>query len=432
MSHGIKIKLKDRLDRIYEFEVFAGQSFKQFLLINYIPTSSIILKVNGQITDDQNYFVKEGDDIDLRMIRAYQLPEYCQMLELWDKRHPISQNASSIYSDKFLWFNNSGVCELKHANIQKSEYVNWLEKKFVESIQIAQLINKEDHICLPLSGGRDSLALLYLLSRTKHMLPAFSVVGVTVAPTVASVGDLDIASGAIRSLGIKDYHILDTDYVKDTMNLKSTFLAVMDKALSNQGRGITISLWHGIMKSCIERFCRENRVQKIAYGYQFEDLMASLLRSNLLGISFGESMQKKYLGQFQLAFPLWSITKKELTIYLNLVAPNHHSEQSNPTQYDRGDHNRDIHYFLADMLSTLYPGIGHSFFAAYQDFNERYEVKPKQFFTCDNCSTTFTDYSLPDSQPHSQTLCSTCEYFTKIDEIEPQESSKAYGYNLQN
>lgn len=422
MSRGITIKLTDRLDRIYEFEVFPGQSFKQFLLANYIPASSVILKVNGQITDDQNYFVKEGDEIDLKMIRAYQLPEYCQMLELWDKPNSI-QSANSIYSNKFLWFNNSGICELKHANIPKSEYVAWLEKKFIESIQIAQLINKGDHICLPLSGGRDSLALLYLLARTKHKLPAFSVVGVTVAPTVASVGDLDIASEAIRSLGIKDYYILDANYVKDTINLKSSFLSAMDKALSNQGRGITISLWHGIMKSCIERFCRENGVKQIAYGYQFEDLMASLLRSNLLGISFGESMQKKYLGDFQLIFPLWSITKKELTIYLNLVAPNHHSAQSNPTQYDRGDHNRDIHYFLSDMLSTLYPGIGHSLFAAYKDFHQRYEINQKQFTSCGNCSATFTDYHLPNSELESQILCSTCEYFTKIGEIEGKRNN---------
>lgn len=418
MTQGMKIKLTDRLDRIYEFEAFPGQSFKQFLLTHYIPASSVILKVNGQIADDQCYIIKEDDDIELKMVRAYQLPEYCQMLELWDEQVQNNQSQNSIYTSKFLWFNNSGICELKQAHIPKSEYVAWLENKFVESIQVAKLLNNNDHICLPLSGGRDSLALLYLLARTKHKLPSFSVVGVTVAPTVASVGDLDIASEAIRSLGIKDYHILDADYVKNTMNLKNEFLEVMDKALSNRGRGVTISLWHGIMKSCIERFCRENDVVKIAYGYQFEDLMASLLRSNLLGISFGESMQKKNLGPFQLVFPLWSITKKELTLYLNLVAPHHHSGQSNPTQYDRGDHNRDIHYFLADMLSTLYPGIGHSLFSAYKEFNQRYEIEPKQFFKCCNCQATFADYNVSNLSINSQTLCSTCEYFTKINEIE--------------
>ncbi len=206
------------------------------------------------------------------------------------------------------------------------------------------------------------------------------------------------------------------------MNLKSEFLAVMDKALSNQGRGVTISLWHGIMKSCIERFCRENGLNKIAYGYQFEDLTASLLRSNLLGISFGESFQKKNLGQFELIFPLWSITKKELTIYLNLIAPNHHSGQSNPTQYDRGDHNRDIHYFLADMLSTLYPGIGHSLFTAYREFNQRYDVKPKRFYSCGNCGSVFTDYNGFNSDLIHQTLCSTCDYFSQIEQIELQEN----------
>ncbi len=138
MPGGITIKLTDRLDRVYRFEVFPGQSFKHFLLAHYIPASSILLKVNGQITDDQHYIVAEGDDIDLKLVRAYQLPEYCQMLELWDTQHKIPHNPSSIYSDKFLWFNNSGICELKHAHIPKSEYVTWLENKFIESIKIAR------------------------------------------------------------------------------------------------------------------------------------------------------------------------------------------------------------------------------------------------------------------------------------------------------
>lgn len=344
------------------------------------------------------------------------------MLELWSMQDQTSQNKDSIYTNKFLWFNNSGVCELKHAQIKKSEYITWLENKFVESIQIAQILENNDRICLPLSGGRDSLALLYLLARTKHRLPSFSVIGVTVAPTVASISDLKIASEAIHSLGIKDYHILDASYVKQTMHLKSEFLTVMDRALSGQGRGVTISLWHGIMKACIERFCRENKIAKIAYGYQFEDLMASLLRSNLLGISFGEAMQKKNWGSFQLTFPLWSITKKELTIYLSLIAPNHHSEQSNPTQYDRGDHNRDIHYFLADTLSTLYPGIGYSLFTAYKEFNQRYGAHAKHFFNCNNCGAVFANSPLPNIDINSRTLCSTCDYFMQINEIELRES----------
>jgi tRNA(Ile)-lysidine synthase TilS/MesJ len=412
MSQKVEINLLDRLDRAYKFEASEGQPLRQFLIGKYIPSGSVTLNVNGSLTDDQSYIISKKDHIELRMVRAYQLPEYCQMLEIWDSISTKHKN-DSIYTSKILWFKDSGICELKQASIAEEKFPEWLENRFVDSIKHIQCISKNDRVCLPLSGERDSLALLYLLERTKAKLPKFSITGVTVEPTVASLGDLDIAQEAMRSLGITDYNILDANYVKRTMHLKNDFSDVMEKALRNQGRGLTISLWHGIMKACIESFCRENNLSKIAYGYQFEDLIASLLRSNLLGISFGESMQKKQFGDFELFFPLWAITKKELTIYLSLIAPNHQSKQSNPTQYDRGDHNRDIHYFLADMMSTLYPGIGFSLFEAYEKFNSSYELKKEKFLSCSNCLATFPE----SSQKEDSFLCSTCDYFNQIGEI---------------
>lgn len=405
-----KIALKDRLDREYLLEGSCGQPFSEFLLKNYIPQSSIILKVNGEIADDQTYIINDRDEIDLKMVRAYQLPEYCQMLDIWKQTQ--SNKKDSIYTNKFLWFNDSGICDLKQANIPKEKYVAWLEDRFVESIKMVNLIQDGDPLCLPVSGGRDSLALLYLFERTKKRLPKFNFTCVTVSPTVAGVGDLKIATDAIESLGVKEYVILDGDYVKETMNLTSDFFAVMQQALEKEGRGVTISLWHIIMKACIEKFCRKNALQKIAYGYQFEDLLSSLLRSNLLGVSFGDSMYQKKWGDFNLIFPLWAISKKELTIYLELVAPKHQTVQSNPTRYDRGDHNRDIHYFLADMMSTLYPGIGFSLFSAQQAFNQRYGIDSNNFYSCSNCQTIFTDFN--EDSLLSEDLCFACNYFSNV------------------
>lgn len=414
MSHQVEIKLIDRLDRTYKFEAPEGQLLRKFLNEKYIPSGSTIVMVNGSLIDDQQYLISSNDIIELKMVRAYQLPEYCQMLDIWDKNNSKPSNPDSIYTSKVLWFKDSGICELKQASISKKHFPEWLESRFVDSLKHISCINDNDRICLPLSGGRDSLALLYLLERTKSRLPKFSISGVTVEPTVASAGDLTIAQEAMKNLGLTDYNVLDASYVKKVMKLKNDFPTVMERALFNQGRGHTISIWHGIMKSCIENYCRENNLTKIAYGYQFEDLIASLLRSNLLGISFGETMQHKTFGQFDLFFPLWAITKKELTIYLSLIAPHHQSKQSNPTQYDRGDHNRDIHYFLADMLSNLYPGIGFSLFEAHAKFNSDYVLNKEKFCICSNCLSTFPEDL---NEVEASTLCSTCAYFAQIGEI---------------
>lgn len=177
--------------------------------------------------------------------------------------------------------------------------------------------------------------MLYLLRRNKDKLPPHELVGVTVADTAASTKDIKVAMEAIQNLGVKDYTVLPLEYVNETMNFKNGFENAIEKILVTEGRGHSITLWHHVMRACVERFAREREISTISFGYHFEDLFASVFRTYTLGTLLGESAPLKTWGEFIHTSPLWTITKKELTLYLKFVAPETHSKQGSPTDYDR-------------------------------------------------------------------------------------------------
>lgn len=348
MNKKVPVKLLDRLDKAYILYAQEGQSLSSFLTQNYIPKDAVLAKVNGKIINDNYYNFSKDESLSLFMVRAYQLPEYCKVLDLWENKTSSQRNEhnDSIYTKKILWFNENGISDLKCADYNKDNFVQWLDENFVSGILSKNLIEENDTILLALSGGRDSLALLYLLQRNKEKLPPFNLVGVTVADSAADKADVLVAKEAMANLGVNDYTVLDIQYLNQTMKYKHGFQNAIDKALSVGGRGRSIAMWHCVMRANVERFARERGIHKITFGYQHEDLFASLLRCYTIGDIFGGSVQKKQWGDFTLISPLWTVTKKELTIYLELVAPKHHSKQGSPTDYDRGDHNRDINYFM--------------------------------------------------------------------------------------
>src|SRR3989338_5240865 len=422
MPNKVSVLLKDRLDRVHILQGAEGQRLGTFLIQNYIPRDCIIAKIDGEIIDDNSYFLKAKEKVVLEMVRAYQLTEFCKMLGLWeevsDESSKLEEQALEIiYSKKVLWFNDNGICHIKHASFDKEAFVIWVENNFVEGILSKELIQENDTICLALSGGRDSLALLYLLGRNRHRLPNFKLVGVTVADSAASFEDVDRATEAVKILGLEDYTILPIEYVNQTMHYKRGFRNAIETALQNGGRGRSIATWHCVMRANVEKFARERNINKLASGYHYEDLMSSVFRTYTLGVLFGESVQRKTWGDFTIVSPLWTITKKELTIYLEQIAPPKHSKQGSPTDYDRGDHNRDINYFMADLLSACYPALGFSFFESLEQLNKNMGYKKPTFFQCRNCGITYDDRFMQGTLIDKH-FCEQCLFFQQEGELD--------------
>lgn len=69
--------------------------------------------------------------------------------------------------------NQKAVIELQHGNLCKNHFINYFEDKVFKTINKYQLIGRNEKLCVAVSGGKDSLTVLYLTKKylEKNNLP---------------------------------------------------------------------------------------------------------------------------------------------------------------------------------------------------------------------------------------------------------------------
>jgi len=412
---SVDVQVFDRLDRAFTLQASVGRPMSAFLAEHHIPLDTVVTQRNGEIVSETDYVVEAGDRLEVAMVRAYHLPDFLSELRLWPlagEQEPPESPDDALYAKRMLWFDESGQARLDSASLGRDEYAAFLEDYFVGGILDKELIEEGDKVGLALSGGRDSLSLLYLLSRTRDRLPDFEISGVTVEGLSKPL-DLEIASEACANVGMPHGFVAE-ERIQELFDLSGSMEEALEAIFQSFGIGQTINAVHAFMRTGVEHHFKERGVQKIAFGLHNEDLLASLIRTIVDAYPFGESFYKKGWGDFEFIYPLWPITKKELTIYLEVVAPRKHNSQGSPTPYDRGGWNRDIQYFLADSMQTLWPGFSFHAFEGYQRLMAKMisTVKSQQ---CTHCGATHIWDPTVEQQVGSR--CYLCHMLAEVGQI---------------
>jgi hypothetical protein len=237
-------------------------------------------------------------------------------------------------------------------------YPGFVEDTFVEAIQSRQLLNENDRIAVGLSGGRDSVAFLTLLARTRHRLPSFTVLPVTVTglPDWEEPSTFAAAREAAAVFGAK--HVLvGAEEVQDIFKLKRPLVDVLDDVLAKTSGSSIMMITHHVMRRAIEVSAERYGLSRIVLGLNADDLLATLVSWFLNGYPMGPIPLRR-IGPFDYLFPLFRITKKELTLYLECVRPDL-NRQAAPGRFTRGPGERSMSYALADHLLSLMPGIDY-------------------------------------------------------------------------
>ena len=133
-----------------------------------------------------------------------------------------------------------------------------------KAIDDYHMINRNDKIAVGISGGKDSLTLLYALSNLRRFYPEpFELVAVTV-----DLGFDNLNLTKIKELCVElnvDYHIVKTDIAK---------IIFEDRKESNP-----CSLCAKMRKGALNEAMKEIKCNKIAYAHHKDDVVETMLMS---------------------------------------------------------------------------------------------------------------------------------------------------------
>ncbi|MDO4328180.1 MAG: tRNA 2-thiocytidine biosynthesis TtcA family protein [Lachnospiraceae bacterium] len=161
-----------------------------------------------------------------------------------------------------------------------------------QALDAYHMIDAGDHIALGISGGKDSLTLLYALANLKHFYPNhFELSAITVDLGLGNM-DLEPVKALCQHFSVP-YEIIPTDIGKILFEARQE---------SNP-----CSLCANMRKGALNRAAKEMGCNKIAYAHHRDDLIETMMLSLL------------YEGRFYAFSPCTYLDRMELTVIRPLI-----------------------------------------------------------------------------------------------------------------
>jgi tRNA(Ile)-lysidine synthase TilS/MesJ len=379
----------------------AGTPLPELLRRAGIPINAVLVRVNGQLEAAETARLEADDFVEISQVRHYDLDV--------TRRPPRKLDAAPnpVYTKSVL-FQHHGTVEVCSEQLAAKEFLSYIEGTFVQVVEDSGMFGGAPHIVTGLSGGRDSVAFLKLLSRVRPDLPDFEMTAVTVTglPDWEEPATLDAALAVARGLGIEHVFVRPEE-IEQTFQLCDSLEEAMNVVAASVSSDLVMVFVHHIMRRMVEVTAAQRGTRTVALGLNADDLVSSLVTWFTSGYQMGE-IPIRNVGSFRYLFPLYRITKKELTLYLELVDQTL-SRQGSPGRFTTGPRERSLAYAITDHLLDLWPGIDYYLFDAFARMQAYFA--PAVTAECEICRGTF---QLQRELDMARTLCDVCEHFVRM------------------
>jgi len=375
-----------------------GMTIKDVLRNNGIPVNAVLCSIGGKIVAEKRTLGPD-DHVEIVQVRHYDLDV---------TRRPATRvlpSANPPVYTKSVLFDDSGSLEVQAEDMDEAQFADYVEQIFANSITEHDLLAVGRPAVVGLSGGRDSVAFLKLLERCRDRIGTFPLTAVTVTglPDWEEPATFGAAKAVAESLGVNQV-LVDEAAIRETFALRRSFHEVMQDVVGGDSRQMVMVITHHVMRRMIEIEGQKQGVGTVVLGLNGDDLMASIVTWLTSGFVMG-SIPKRIIGDLEYVFPLFRITKKELTLYLELVAPDL-NRQGTPGRFTTGPQERSMAYALTDHLYDLWPGIDYYVFEAFRSFAERMGKAEH-----DECRTCGASYLPQPGVNNPKALCDVCHFF---------------------
>lgn len=219
-----------------------------------------------------------------------------------------------------------------------------------KAIDDYHMIQDGDHIAIGISGGKDSLAMLYALSGLRRFYPAsFELTAVTVDLGFENL-NLDRIAALCAELEVP-YHIVRTDIGK---------IIFEDRKESSP-----CSLCAKMRKGALNQAMKELGCNKIAYAHHRDDVVETMLLSLIYEGRFHCFSPVTYLDRMDMTVirPLIYVQEADVIGFVNKYRV---PVVKSPCPAD-GHTKREYAHLLLQQLNRENPGVKERMFHAVQD-----------------------------------------------------------------
>ncbi|MAF50710.1 MAG: TIGR00269 family protein [Nanoarchaeota archaeon] len=284
-------------------------------------------------------------------------------------------------------------------NLCKSCFIKYFEKKAIKTIKQYKLIEKNDHVMVACSGGKDSLSLLYVLNKLSLKERKIKVTALLIDEGIKGYRDDSIkdAKKFCKEHKIK-LHIA---------SYKKELGKTLDQMKSQNPNKIACSMCGVFRRSLLNKSSRELKATKLATGHNLDDeaqsILMNQLRNNIalssrMGPRTGTGKDPRFIPRIK---PFYFLTEKEVATYAFL--------KGLISKFNECTYNEDSYRFeIRDLLNNLeqkYPGTKHSLVASFIEIlpTLKKSFKGKSIGICKTCG-----------EPTSSNICKVCNLTKEI------------------
>lgn len=281
-----------------------------------------------------------------------------------------------------------------NAHLCKVHFIHDVERKIKRDIRKFKMIERNDRIAVALSGGKDSIALLYILHKLFQNRPDLELLAITIDEGIEGYRNrtLDIAVKLTGELGIGH----------TVRSFKDEFGVTLD-GLTMKKEHAACTLCGVLRKNLLNKAARELGAIKLATGHNLDDEAQTILMNYMRGDV--DRMKRLSAATVQPGMvmrikPLRSIPEKEVALYALL---NNLPVSTDECPY-AGEALRNEIREMINNYEVKHPGTKYSLLGGFDAISEALRPACKQVVQCSRCG-----------EPSSEAVCKTCRLLGRAD-----------------
>jgi len=259
-------------------------------------------------------------------------------------------------------------------------FLDSVETKVRRTIATKRMLDPKDRIAVGLSGGKDSVALLLILSKLERRFPPAKLVALTVDEGISGYRSeaINIAEDTCNALKI--------DHV--VISFEDLYGIVMDEVASRHNKLQPCSYCGVLRRKALNEGARRIGATKLATAHNLDDEVQTALLNVMHGdverMSRVSSAPQKPPARFVPRIkPLAEVPESETALYAFAAGARF---QSIPCPHGRDALRGDIRTML-NRLELKHPGLKHTIYGSVGRLSEMIDAKSRtrKFQACTTC-----------------------------------------------